>query len=161
METRGMDTEDNSRLHGSIAESPQSSGRPAQAPTSGPGWSTAAFRSLDKDELHATTGPYRLDLLTRVRDTPLLEEGILSIVRREHTYQVRYASYDPYAIDRTPYWCADEATLVAWLRQCGLDAWALQQAVTTLRKGGSAVLPVVLAPEQIHTNFPLPQAAHP
>lgn len=85
----------------------------------------------------------------------MAEAGILSIVRRGHTYQLRYASSNPYDMDRPPYPCPDEGALVTWLRHCGIDAWSLQQAVATLRKGGMAVLPLVLSEAQVQTYFPL------
>jgi hypothetical protein len=85
----------------------------------------------------------------------MTEAGILSIVRRGHTYQVRYASCNPYDMDRPPLQCPDEETLVTVLQDCGIDAWALQQAIAALRKGDMTVLPLVLSEVQIQTYFPL------
>ena len=159
MTTRRVCTEEEPRPCGGIAEHPQTDGRSAQAPRRVMAWPTEAYQPLRR-ERGDTVVQHWLDGLTRGTAEPRTEEGMLSIMRRGHTYQVRYASSDPYAMDRLPYQCADEATLVAWLRQCGLDAWALQQAMATVRKGGSAILPVVLEVAQIHADFPLPQAAH-
>lgn len=47
----------------------------------------------------------------------MTEEGMLSIVRRGTTYQVRYASPNPQAMDWQPYQCTDAGTLVALLSQ--------------------------------------------
>jgi hypothetical protein len=83
------------------------------------------------------------------------ETGILSIVSRGNTYQVRYASFNPYDMDRLPYQCSAEGTLVALLRHYGIDAWSLHQAVAALRKGEVAVLPVVLSEALLEAYFPL------
>jgi hypothetical protein len=82
------------------------------------------------------------------------ETGILSIVRHRHTLQVRYASCNPYDIDRMPYQCPDESTLVVLLDHWGIDTWTLQQAIAALRKGEVAVLRVVLSETQLQTYFP-------
>jgi hypothetical protein len=37
-------------------------------------------------------------------------EGMLSIVPRGTTYQVRYALSNPYGMDHPPYTCPDEGT---------------------------------------------------
>ena len=87
------------------------------------------------------------------------ETGILSIVRCEHTLQVRYASFNPYDLDRLPYTCPTESALVTMLHQWGIDAWSLQQAVTALRKGEVAVVSVVLSEAQLQTYFPPQRAA--
>jgi len=84
------------------------------------------------------------------------ETGILSIVRCGHTSQVRYASFNPYDVDRRPYLCPDESALDTLLHRCGLDAWSLQQATTALRKGEVAVLPVALTEAQLQAYFPSP-----
>ena len=73
---------------------------------------------------------------------------MLSIVRRGDTYQVRYASTNPYGMDRPPSQYPDEGTLVALLHHWGIDAWSIHQAVTELRKGRIAVLPMVSAQAQ-------------
>ena len=51
----------------------------------------------------------------------MTEDGILGIIKRGNTYQVRYASYNPHGMDRPSYQCPDEGTLVALLRRCGMD----------------------------------------
>ncbi len=84
---------------------------------------------------------------------------MLSIVRRGNTYQVRYASFNPYDMERLPYQCSAEDTLVTLLRHYGIDAWSLQQAVAALRKGEVAVLPVVLSEALLEAYFP-PQRQH-
>jgi hypothetical protein len=86
----------------------------------------------------------------------MTEEGTLSIVRRAHTYQVRYASNNPYDCDRPPQQCSDEGTLVAFLHQCGLHVWYITQAVADLRKGELVVLPIVFSHEQMQACFPSP-----
>ena len=86
------------------------------------------------------------------------ETGILSIVRHGHTLQIRYASFNPYDMERLPYPCSDEGALVTLLHHWGIDTWSLQQAVAALRKGEVAVLPVALAEAQLQADFP-PQHA--
>src|SRR5262245_18502917 len=44
-------------------------------------------------------------VLTRRRVKRMTEAGTLSIVRRANTYQVRYASNNPYDCDRPPQQC--------------------------------------------------------
>jgi hypothetical protein len=73
------------------------------------------------------------------KEERMTETGILSIMRRGHTYQVRYASSNPYDMDRLPYLCPDEGAMVILLHHYGIDAWSLQQAIAVLRKGGVAV----------------------
>jgi hypothetical protein len=82
------------------------------------------------------------------------ETGILSIVRRGPTSQVRYASFNPYDIDRLPYSCPDEDALVTLLHHWGLNGWSLKQAIAALRKGEVAVMPVVLSEVQLQAYFP-------
>jgi hypothetical protein len=84
----------------------------------------------------------------------MTEAGMLSIVKHGHTYHVRYASSNPYDRDRQPYACPDESALVTLLRHWGVDAWSLQQAVATLRKGSMAVLPLILSEAQRQAYFP-------
>jgi len=84
----------------------------------------------------------------------MTEDGILGIVRCGTTYQVRYASYNPCDLDRPPYQCSDEGTLVAWLRHCGMEPWYIHQAGAELRKGGFAALPIALTETQMQTYFP-------
>ena len=78
---------------------------------------------------------------------------MLSIVRRGTTYQVRYASSNPHGLERPPYPCPDEGTLVTLLHQCGTDPWSIQQAGTELRKGRMAVLPLRCPPAQLQAYF--------
>ena len=82
------------------------------------------------------------------------ETGILSIVRRGSTSQVRYASFNPYDVDRRPYACSDEGALNTLLHHFGINGWSLQQTVAALRKGEVAVLPVVLSEAHLQTYFP-------
>src|SRR5204863_674595 len=89
----------------------------------------------------------------------MTEEGMLSIVPRGATYQVRYASSNPHGMDHRPYPCPDERTLFTLLHACGLDAWGIQQASTELRKGRVAVLPRVGASDPIQAYFPPHQPA--
>ena len=86
------------------------------------------------------------------------ETGILSIVRRGDISQVRYASFNPYDLDRLPYQCSNETALVALLHHWGIDPWSLQQAIAALRKGEVAVLRVALSEAQLQAYFP-PQHA--
>jgi hypothetical protein len=83
----------------------------------------------------------------------MTEDGILGIIKRGDSYQVRYASYNPHGIDRPSYQCHDEGTLVALLRHCGMDPWYIHQAGAELQKGGFAALPIALADAQIQTYF--------
>lgn len=91
---------------------------------------------------------------THTKGERMRETGILSIVRCGDPSQVRYASFNPYDMDRLPYPCPDEDALVTVLHHCGIDAWSLQQAVATLRKGAVAVLPVGLSEAQLRAYFP-------
>jgi hypothetical protein len=85
----------------------------------------------------------------------MAEEGTLSILRRGTTYQVRYASHNPYGRDRQPYTCANEPAVVTLLQHCGLDPWAITQAVAELRQGRVAVLPIVFALAPMQACFPV------
>lgn len=60
----------------------------------------------------------------------MTEDGILGIIKCGNTYQVRYASYNPYGLDRSSYQCPDEGTLVMLLRHCRMDSWYIRQAGT-------------------------------
>ena len=84
----------------------------------------------------------------------MIEAGMLSIVRRGTTYQVRYASANPQGVDRQPYLCSNEDTLLTLFQHCGLDAWSMQQTRTELRQGRLAVLPLVCAPGPMQVYFP-------
>ena len=64
------------------------------------------------------------------------ETGILSIVKREPTYQVRYAAFNPYDKDRRPYPRPDEGALVTLLHDLGINGWSLQQALRPAARGG-------------------------
>jgi len=55
------------------------------------------------------------------------ETGILSIVKRGPTSQVRYASFNPYDTDRLPYACPDEGALVTLLHHFGINGWSLSR----------------------------------
>jgi hypothetical protein len=84
----------------------------------------------------------------------MMEEGMLSIVRRGDTYQVRYASTNPYEMDRPLSQYPDEGTLVALLHHWGIDAWSIQQVIATVRGGGMAVLPIRFTAAQLQAAFP-------
>jgi hypothetical protein len=58
-------------------------------------------------------------------------------------------------MDRPPYPCPNEGTLVALLHHCGIDSWSIQQANTELQKGRMAVLPIVCSQAQMQAYFPL------
>lgn len=88
------------------------------------------------------------------------ETGVLSIVKHGYTFQVRYASFNPYEMDRVAYQCSDEDALVTLLRHWGIDTWTIQQAVAALRKGAVAVLRVVLSEAQLQAYFPQQRALH-
>jgi len=89
-----------------------------------------------------------------------MEEGTLSIVKRESGYQVRYASNNPRATDYLLYACPDEAALIAVLRQLGAEPEAITQACTTVRHVGMAVLHMRVSPRQMQAFFYLP-SPHP
>jgi hypothetical protein len=78
---------------------------------------------------------------------------MLSIVKQRYAFQVRYASFNPFDMDRVAYQCSDEDALITLLRHWGIDTWSLQQTVAALRKG-VAVLRVVLSAAQLQTYFP-------
>ncbi|MBM3222951.1 MAG: hypothetical protein FJZ47_03990 [Candidatus Tectomicrobia bacterium] len=84
---------------------------------------------------------------------------MLSIVKHRQTYQVRYASSNPYATDRQAYCCPDEDATIKFLQDLTLDAWSQQQAVTALRTGHIAVVPLVLPTAQVVVYFPEKQEA--
>src|SRR5262245_14708471 len=84
----------------------------------------------------------------------MAEAGMLSIMRCGITYQVRDASSNPHDMDRQPYPCPDEGTLVALLHHDGLAAWSLHRALAELRHGRMAVLTIVLAEAQRQRYFP-------
>src|SRR5215831_19748775 len=67
---------------------------------------------------------------------------------------VRYASFNPYDIDRLPYSCPDEDALVTLLHHWGINGWSLKEAIAALRKGEVAVMPVVLSEVQLQAYFP-------
>src|SRR5262249_62372453 len=75
----------------------------------------------------------------------MTEDGTLSIVRRGHTYQVRYASNNPHGIDQQLYTDLSQETLQEVLQQCGIEPWYITQAMVELRKGRWAVLPMIFA----------------
>ncbi len=87
------------------------------------------------------------------------EEGTLSILRRGETYQVRYASNNPSAMERQPYHCGSEVQAVALLYALQVDPWYVAQASADLRQRGFANLPIALEEAQMRTTFgPLLQA---
>jgi hypothetical protein len=86
----------------------------------------------------------------------MTEDGTLGIVRRGNTYQVQYASNNPYETDHRPYACSTETHLEALFHYVGTDAWSIQQAFTELRKGGFVVLPIVFAPTCLEAFFAPP-----
>jgi hypothetical protein len=83
----------------------------------------------------------------------MAEEGTLSIVRRGTSYQVRYASNNPYAQERPPHTCRDEETLRAFLHQLGVDGAAMQQVCADVRRASVTVLPIVLSLAEIQACF--------
>jgi hypothetical protein len=92
---------------------------------------------------------------TPIKGEHMRETGILSIVKREPTYQVRYASFNPYDTDRLPYPRPDEGALVTLLHDFRINGWSLQQALAALQRGEVAVLPVTLSEAQLQAYFPL------
>src|SRR5262245_1730699 len=84
----------------------------------------------------------------------MTEDGILGIIKCGNTYQVRYASYNQYGLERSSSTSPEERTLVTLLRHYGMDSWYIHQAGAELQKGGFAALPIALAEAQIRT-FPL------
>jgi hypothetical protein len=83
----------------------------------------------------------------------MTEEGTLSIVRRGPTYQVRYASNNPYGPDRQPYVCLDEAHLGALLHHVGIAPRSLQEVLAALRHRGFTCLFLVVSAEQRQAFF--------
>ena len=83
----------------------------------------------------------------------MAEEGMLSILRRGTTYQVRYASNNPYDREPQPSTCSDERTVVTLLQHCGMDPWSITQAVAELRQGRMAVLPCVFSQAHMQVCF--------
>jgi hypothetical protein len=92
-------------------------------------------------------------MLVERKGERMMKEGTLSIVRRGTAYQVRYASNNPHGRDRQLYECADEETMRAFLQQLGAESVSINQACIELRKGGVAVLLIVLSAEQIQAFF--------
>jgi len=83
----------------------------------------------------------------------MTEEGTLSIMRHGGTYQVRYASNNPYGMDCQPYACPDADTLTGLLRQCGAEAGAITHAFAELEQGRMTVLLIALSPVQMQGFF--------
>jgi hypothetical protein len=81
------------------------------------------------------------------------EEGTLSIVRRGHVYQIRYASNNPYDPDRQPHECHDADTLAAFLHHLGTEEVAIRQAYAAVQTSGVAVLRILLSPGQLQAFF--------
>ena len=86
----------------------------------------------------------------------MAEDGTLSIVRHGSTYQVRYASDNPYESDQQPYTCPDEAHLVTFLYHCELEPWVINRACAELQRGGVTVLRMVCPAREVARLFPLP-----
>jgi len=86
----------------------------------------------------------------------MMEDGTLSIVKRDSGYQVRYAANNPRALERQPCVCPDEAALLALLHQLGTEPAAITQAWATVQRGSVAVLPLHVSPRQIQVFFRLP-----
>jgi hypothetical protein len=83
------------------------------------------------------------------------QEGTLSIVQRGLTYQVRYASDNPYEHDRQPYTCPDEAHLASWLHHLSLEPWTIQQTFAELQRGrGVTVLRMTCSALEVARLFP-------
>jgi hypothetical protein len=83
----------------------------------------------------------------------MTEEGTVSIIRRGPRYQVRYASNNPYGWERQPRVCPDEDHLRVLLHHLGIEAATITQACAEVRKGGMAVLRLVVAAEHIQGVF--------
>ena len=81
------------------------------------------------------------------------EDGTVSILRRGPCYQVRYASNNPYGREREPWVCPDEEHVRTLLHHCGIEEATIQQACADVRKGGMAILCLVLSPEQRQRFF--------
>src|SRR5215510_10616123 len=84
----------------------------------------------------------------------MTEAGMLSIVRCGHTYQVRYASANPYDVDQPAYLCPDEDAMITLLHHYEIDAWSLDQTIAVLRKESMAVLLLVVTEAERQTYFP-------
>ncbi|MBM3225829.1 MAG: hypothetical protein FJZ47_18800 [Candidatus Tectomicrobia bacterium] len=84
------------------------------------------------------------------------EQGTLGIMRRGDTYQVHYASNNPYEADHQPYACSTETHLEALLHHVGTDAWSIQQTFAELQKGRLVVLPIIHAPARLAAFFQAP-----
>ena len=83
----------------------------------------------------------------------MTEEGTLSIVKRGSAYQVCYAANNPRETDHQPRVCPDEDTLGALLHQLGTEPEAITWACAAVRKGGVAVLRILLSSQQIQAFF--------
>jgi hypothetical protein len=71
-------------------------------------------------------------------------------------YQVRYASDDPYELDRQSYTCRDEVHLATGLHHSGLEPWVIQQVFVDLQRGGMTVCRVICSEREVARLFPLP-----
>jgi hypothetical protein len=87
------------------------------------------------------------------RESVMTEEGTLSIIRREQSYQVRYASTNPHGKEPQPRVCPDEAQLRALLYQLGMEEATVTQAWADVQKGGMAVLHLVVSTAQLQACF--------
>lgn len=79
---------------------------------------------------------------------------MLSIVRQGTAYAVRYASSDPYGVERQPYVCPDTPTLGRLLQTCGVDLWTQQHVESELQHGRLVVLPLGNLPAWLHIVCP-------
>mgnify|MGYP003394877001 CR=1 FL=1 len=82
-----------------------------------------------------------------------MEKGTLGIMRRGSTYQVHYASNNPYSTDYQPCACPTATHLETLLSQIGADAWSIQQAFAELRKGRFVALSIVASPAHLAACF--------
>ena len=65
----------------------------------------------------------------------MAEAGILSIMRRGHTYRIRYASSNLYDMDRPPYLCPDEGAMITLLHHYGIDACLSNRPLPSCGRG--------------------------
>jgi hypothetical protein len=83
----------------------------------------------------------------------MMEEGMISILRRGNSYQVRYAATNPHGREPQPRVCADAVELQALLHQLGLEAATITHAWAEVQKGGMAVLQLVISTAQLQVCF--------
>jgi hypothetical protein len=83
----------------------------------------------------------------------MTEEGTGTIIRRGPHYQMRFASNNPYGREWQPWACRDEEHVRALLYHFGIEATSIQQACADVRKGGMAVLRLVVSAEHTQLVF--------